>query len=280
MNTQELTQTYVETVQTGDFSSVHHLIDKQADKLAFAREVLATSAPSGVDDGSWRWFTQAVAEAAGLTPVFVVGRHAPDLGDAPVFVVGSSAPTFALNREEVAQQLLEIDTAANAAGAKHVLLQNVPAAAAGALVAHLGRTMNRWGVVVSIPGERRAGASRTFEFQADPDGVDPRGLASSAVKMAEQAVKFVNARASVDVTLPGEGYMNNYISNITVTCDPVTPFVFSHIDWLNIPPASTEQRPENVVRWIREVAKEIPPQTDDLLDGIWEGKRVVITLPT
>lgn len=280
MNTQELTQTYVETVQTGDFSSVHHLIDKQTDKLAFAREVLATPAPDGVHDDSWRWWTQAVAQDAGLTPVFIVGRHTPDLGDSPVFIVGSAAPTFSLNRAEVARQLIEIEHAANAAGAKHILLQNVPAAVAGALIAHLGRTMSQWGVVVSVPGERQAGVSKTFKFEADPDGVDPWARAEQAVKMVEQAVKFVNARATTVVALPGRGYGDNYISSITVTVDPVTPFVFSHIEWLNTPPASSEQRPENVARWIREVAKEIPPQTDDLLDGIWEGKRVVITLPT
>jgi hypothetical protein len=280
----DTTELYVETAQEGDLSSIHHLIhhliDKQADKLAFAREVLATPAPGGVDDASWRWWTQAVAEVAGLTPVFVVGRHAPDLGDSPVFIVGSAAPTFALNRAEVAQQLIEIEHAANAAGAKHILLQNVPAAVAGALIAHLGRTMSQWGVVVSVPGERQAGASQTFEFQADPDGVDPWARAEQAVKLVEQAVKFVNARATTVVALPGRGYGDNYISSVTVTCDPVPSFVFSHIDWLNTPPTSNEQRPENVARWIREVAEEIPLLGDEMLDGIWEGKRVVIALPT
>lgn len=278
MDTTELTQVYqvyVETLQMGDLSSIHHLIDKQADKLAFAREVLAAPTPSGIDEGSWRWFCQHVAQDAGLTPVFIVGRHAPDLGDSPVFIVGSAAPTFALNRAEVARQLIEIEHAANAAGAKHVLLQNVPAAAAGALVAHLGRTMSQWGVVVSVPGERRAGVERTFDFFSDPDTAQPLEYAKGSAESAAEAVAFVNGRAKTSIQPVCAGH-----AKMTVTADPVTPFVFSHIDWLNTPPTSNEQRPENVARWIREVAEEIPLLADELLDGIWEGKRVVITLPT
>lgn len=68
------------------------------------------------------------------------------------------------------------------------------------------------GVIISVPGERAAGIEvRSHQF-ADEFG-------------AEEAARIVNA-ANGRVAAAQSGGV------VSFTVDPVTPFVFSHIEWL------------------------------------------------
>lgn len=154
--------------------------------------------------------------------VIMVGRHAPDLGgDSEKFeIVRSENVTFSLNRQECRAQINHLLKEAHDLNAR-LLLQNVPSVLAAALCDfasefhHVGI-----GVIVSVPGPRQAGLTETF--QAGNDYM--AGLPASEIG-AEliRAVAFANARAKC------ERYGD---CGIRVTVDPVTPFVYSHIEWL------------------------------------------------
>lgn len=75
----------------------------------------------------------------------------------------------------------------------------------------------RVGVVISEPGERLAGVSKTFNV-AHPDADYNNALPY----IAQDAVLFANQRAKTVV----EG------NDLIVTVDPVTPFVYKGIEWL------------------------------------------------
>ena len=147
----------------------------------------------------------------------LVGRHA---GDVPGFqIIEQRSVTFALSPTEAFRQLEELLLDAHRAGAV-LLLQNAPAILAAtifkyAALFHTSDLYSPMGIIISVPGERHAGVSR--EFSCD----NPMDL-----NTIEAAVKFVNSRAKVKS-------LGTYTLEITV--DPVTEFVFSHIEWL-IPP--------------------------------------------
>lgn len=152
--------------------------------------------------------------------VVVVGRHAPDLGkDAEEFeIVKCENVTFSLKRDECKAQLLALAKDAVSLDAS-VLLQNTPGVVACALsdiVRVRTDSENLYGgieigVIISVPGPRQAGVTKSILFHNADDAAQ-----------AVQAVGFANARANTST----DGEM------LTVTVDPVTPFVYSHIEWL------------------------------------------------
>lgn len=147
-----------------------------------------------------------------MAKFLIVGRHAPDLGDTVAEIVGQENVMFSMQADEVDGQLDELLVKANEAGAS-LLLQNVPAPLAGALIRRRGDFAGvRVGVIVSIPGPREAGVVQTYQL-----------FCGWVANRAAEAVRFANNRAKVEV----EG------RTLTVTVDPVTKFQFSHIEWLN-----------------------------------------------
>lgn len=161
--------------------------------------------------------------------VVVVGRHAPDLGgDAEKFeIVKCENVTFSLKRDECKAQLLALAKNADSLDAS-VLLQNTPGVVACALsdIIHIRTESENLyggieiGVIISVPGPRQAGVTETFNAGNDYMA----GLPASEVG-AEliRAVAFANARAKCETF--GD-------CGVRVTVDPVTPFVYSHIEWL------------------------------------------------
>ncbi len=156
---------------------------------------------------------------------FVVGRHATDFGHIQVEVVGSANVTFALNKAEVIGQLTEIEQQAITASAEAVVMQNTPGVVAAAMPQWLNTSQLRWGVIVSVPGERQAGISKEWvtRWADDPDS---NWAVEAAMKIAAEAVRFANGRAQVE----------HDQAFLKVTVDPVTPFVFDHIEWFEREP--------------------------------------------
>jgi hypothetical protein len=156
----------------------------------------------------------------------LVGRHTPDLGaEAENWnIVGTENVMFSLKKAEAIAQLYQLEKKAATLDAKVILFQNTPTVVTAALLQmqrdagnHLGF---QYAAVVSIPGPREADVVATFEFTTSDIGCQPNGWVTGT---AEAAVKFANGRARVAV----EGDI------LTVTVDPVTKFVFSHIEWLS-----------------------------------------------
>lgn len=165
------------------------------------------------------------------TKVLIVGRHTPDLGAeaSNIEVVGSENVLFSLKKEDVLTQIEWLKTKAAKVSADAILLQNVPAVLAVALIeltkadkytwmgdTGFGGVNPRWGVIISVPGKREADVEKTFAFSTFDDLNNTQPW-----KMAEEAVKFSNGRARTSIE---DGVLK-------VVVDPVTPFVFSHIEW-------------------------------------------------
>ena len=154
----------------------------------------------------------------------LVGRHTPDLGSEAENwnIVGSENVMFSLKKAEAIAQLYDLEAKALALGAKVILFQNTPTVVTAALLQmqrdqgnHLGFD---YAAVVSVPGPREADVVKTFAFVEEDDINNTQPW-----KVAEAAVKFANGRARTSVT---DGVLS-------VTVDPVTKFVFSHIEWLS-----------------------------------------------
>jgi hypothetical protein len=142
----------------------------------------------------------------------VVGRHTGDIPE--IEVLEQRSITFSTNTSECFRQLEELLLDAHRAQCG-LLLQNTPAILGVVLFKFanfLHGCETPLGIIISVPGERQAGVSR--EYTTD----NPMDL-----NTVEAAVKFVNGRATVE---------NAGFHTIKVTVDPVTPFVFSHIEWL------------------------------------------------
>lgn len=156
----------------------------------------------------------------------LIGRHTPDLGSEAENwnIVGSENVMFSLKKAEAIAQLYELQNKAAALGATVILFQNTPTVVTSALLQmqrdegnHLGF---KYAAIVSVPGPREADVEKSFEFSlADIEG-QPNGWVTAT---AEQAAKFANGRARTSI----EGNV------LKVTVDPVTKFVFSHIEWLS-----------------------------------------------
>ena len=147
--------------------------------------------------------------------VIIVGRHAPDFGDkADGFeVVSQENVEFPTNVEGTIAELRRLRALAAEKGAEALLLQNTPVIVTAALVkmAAAGDSGLKVGAIVSIPGPRAADVVREFKL-----------FGGWMANRAAEAIKFVNARARTEVTG----------STLKVTVDPVSKFVFSHVEWL------------------------------------------------
>lgn len=153
--------------------------------------------------------------------VILVGRHTS--GEMPgVEVVEQRSVTFPATSEECTKVLLALFADANEANAG-VLFQNMPGQVAVALCGlsmirgfrtdeEVGFPRRSVGVIISVPGPRPGRVSREF-------GVD-----YGDTRVIEDAVRFANPRAEVEHKDMG----------VTVTVDgPPSPFMFSHIEWLD-----------------------------------------------
>lgn len=158
------------------------------------------------------------------TNALLVGRHNPDLGSETENwnIAGSENVMFSLNKAEAIAQLYELEKKAAALGAKVILFQNTPTVVTAALLQMQRDSGNQLGfqyaAVVSVPGPREADVVKAFAFEVNDDlhNMQPWGI-------AEEAVKFANGRARTSIA---DGVLS-------VTVDPVTKFVFSHIEWLS-----------------------------------------------
>jgi hypothetical protein len=142
--------------------------------------------------------------------VIVVGRHTNNV-DMGVNIVDTHNITWSLDDNVLYwqwQALLQLARARKAA----VLLQNVPGVLAAMLVLHKPSDV-RIGIMASKPGERLANVTKDFSFH--PANEDAR-------KQAIKAVEFANSRA---VILEDE-------DGLRITLDPISPYVFSHIKWI------------------------------------------------
>lgn len=153
--------------------------------------------------------------------VILLGRHeAAGLPD-DIEVVKQESVTWATDINGIDEQWYTIRHMATANNAD-ILLQNVP----GILAVFLARmsyekgakgsksTLGtlRIGVIISVPGERTAGVEYHSNQFADEYG-------------AHECARLVSA---------ANGRVNPTVKNgiVSFSVDPVTPFIFSHIEWL------------------------------------------------
>jgi len=146
--------------------------------------------------------------------ILVVGRHAGSLP--PEFeVVETQSITFSTEFWECCGQINEVFSKAAMLEAVPVF-QNTP----GIVAAALSKVSGEWGVIVSKPGERKSGVVKTFDFGMPAEATFFVGMAATA----QEAVKFVNARAVTAIDKDRD--------ILTITVDPVTEFVFDHIEFV------------------------------------------------
>jgi hypothetical protein len=168
------------------------------------------------------------------TKAIIVGRHTSDLGsEAENFeIVGNENVMFSLVRSEAVQQLEQLFATAQSVGAEAILLQNVPAILAAALLDEQakagGQLPFRIGLIISVPGPRQAGVSEQFLVWASQSTNELGTPDVAAVEAAEAAVRFANGRAKIERS--SEPVDGDWV--LTITVDPVPQFQFSHIEWL------------------------------------------------
>lgn len=146
-----------------------------------------------------------------MNKVVLVGRHTPTGMPEDIVVSRQENILWSLNRDECRAQFDALAKSLEAG--EKILLQNVPGILSAVLVADARRGEERVevGVIISVPGERKAGVVMRSPQFADAHGADA----------AEALIKHVNARAKVE--------RDN--DTLTVTVDPVPEFIFSHIEW-------------------------------------------------
>lgn len=147
--------------------------------------------------------------------ILVVGRHVGQL-PSEFEVVEQQSISFNLDFMECAAQVQELFARAAMLDAVPVF-QNTP----GILAAVLSQVSGKWGVIVSVPGERKAGVTKVFDFGMPQEVASFYGMAG----IAEEVVKFVNARAHTTV--------NENFEKLMVTVDPIPEFVFDHIEFVD-----------------------------------------------
>ena len=142
--------------------------------------------------------------------VIVVGRHTPELPEG-INVVSQENILWSTDRQECVAQLEALIGQAKRKRA-YILLQNVPGILAAALLDEQAKAGGHLpadiGVIISVPGPRESGVTRSF-------------ISSYDSEMAE-AAKFLNPRAKIQ----------QRGSSVHITLDPVSRFEFSHIEWL------------------------------------------------
>lgn len=154
---------------------------------------------------------------ATVTRVVLVGRHTPKDLPAGVEVIEQQNVEFALSVGECTKQLHSLEERASLNNAA-ILFQNTPTILSVVLVRQMAEIASGApvpnipkAVIISVPGPRLAGVEEVFTFN---------DLYSDAHD-AQRAVLFANSRAKTHLDM----------GVLTVTVDPVSPFVFSHIEW-------------------------------------------------
>lgn len=152
--------------------------------------------------------------------VILVGRHTgPEMPG--VRVVETRNIEWSLDPATLDKQVAELFAAARERGEDvRVLFQNIPAVLFPALFFKRdGETT--FGVIVSKPGPRAAGVAKTFDFS--PLNMQGGLPEDNLAQMGAEVARHANGRAKVEVNG----------AELTVTVDPVTPFEFVRIDWVN-----------------------------------------------
>lgn len=146
--------------------------------------------------------------------ILVIGRHVGQL-PSEYEVVEQQSITFNTELSECKAQIAEIFEKATALNAVPVF-QNTP----GIVAVALSKVPGKWGVIISVPGERKSGVTKVFDFGMPQEVANFYGMAGTA----EEVVKFVNARAHTTV--------NENFEKLMVTVDPIPEFVFDHIEFV------------------------------------------------
>lgn len=138
-----------------------------------------------------------------------------------------------------------------------ILLQNAPGVLVGAMI-RVGFQV-KTGIVVSIPGERKADVVKSFDFTN-----------SAMAERAAQVAKFSNGRARTSVS----GW------ELTVMVDPVSEFAFSHFEWLNEGEPTTTPTPTETAPVTVETTTEAPAETVELFPLPEGGESITVTVVT
>lgn len=160
--------------------------------------------------------------------VILVGRHTPEGLPTDINIVEQKNILWSLDTNEIAKQWKELVQCARDKGCA-ILLQNVPGVLARVLLdeaweyaPHATQYRVPVGVIISKPGERKAGVKKAFRFESTGDAAE-----------AKSAVEFANSRAKTQyVQVQHDQNSISAYPAFEVTVDPVTPFVFVRIDWV------------------------------------------------
>jgi predicted N-formylglutamate amidohydrolase len=139
--------------------------------------------------------------------VFIIGRHAADVGE-EFQVVGQKAVNFPAHSEEcvgIINGLLEEAKKLEAA----LVFQALPAQATAAIARM--RDRQEVGVIVSVPGPRPMGVVQKWTMSFDVDA-----------RVAAAIVAAVNPNVATTVN----------DNEIEVKVDPPMKFQYSHMEWL------------------------------------------------
>jgi hypothetical protein len=143
-----------------------------------------------------------------MRKAILVGRH--NAVDLPFEIAEQRNIEWSIDRAMCVQQFKQLCEDALVKGWV-IVLQNIPGILAAAMSDVY--TSVPIGVMISVPGPRVAGVTKTFVTEFIPDAL-----------VVIDAVKFANGRAVVE---------HDDVTAVRVTVDPVAPYVFSHIEWLN-----------------------------------------------
>lgn len=152
--------------------------------------------------------------------VILVGRHAPEGLPSEINVIEQKNILWSLEPQEIENQWKELVKQAREEKCA-ILLQNVPGVLARVITHEAADAAQYFakypvsvGVIISQPGERKAGVRERFVFNEASD-------ADEFVR----GIKHTNSRVKID---DEDGKSNT----IFVTVDPVTPFEFVRIEWM------------------------------------------------
>lgn len=186
--------------------------------------LLSPSDPGINEPGTTEWdnFLSHIEHEA-----VIVGRHTPEGLPQNIRIHRQFDITWSTDAGECARQWQELREEVKnlpqyQPGMK-IILQNVPAILAAVLLKTPG-VARGVGIIVSKPGERKAGVEKIYRFAEMAE--NSYTSAVSDARAAERLVKEVNPRAKTSV----EG--DDLNAKLIVTMDPPTPFVFDHIEWL------------------------------------------------
>lgn len=163
----------------------------------------------------------------------VVGRHSGDIPD--LEVLDTVNITFSTVLFEVVAQVRALVLDAKEKGADALVFQNAPAILAAALVNIVRRDAEYALLNEGVKIGFLIGKQPTSVGAPRPAGITLTHLipfiGDEGYNKIVSLVRHANSRAKVEVTELDWGYQD-MPRNVSVTVDPVPPFVLDHIEWL------------------------------------------------